>query len=687
VSYTTTTDGSPIFGPDNNMERECGARGPRLWCHLISGRPTHQLFFVLERIMSNSHDHLPISVLLLVVVLVVLVVLLVVLVLRLIVSWMRYEDEDDCSIEETAATSSTNNDNNSNNIAEDKKDQPLLSDHHHQEDDDDDSFASSSSLSWNVFSSLAIFGDSSAALTASFVLLVLAIGVSFWMDQPSTVQSLFQPPLFQPPPTSPTMSLQLQQEEDSSIHNYAKLGPIPMIDPPHIFEINTCHNNDKKGHPELPTSSSLSSSILLAEEMRISFEKDGVIAIRGLLPPELLDRLDAASHDLVVEEIQKKRAKPTAGFITGRKLPRGTQFHTVDIGTIFRESTPFTPTTTTTTSAPVDTETSHHSINNDDNDTKALLQSPFLDVALLSQIPAVAAELLQLDAVAAAATAAASATGSNNTNNITMRLLRDIFLAKDDDEYICGWHVDDHGFWPAVAEAPGVNAWIALDDMPEHGGGGFALAVGSHDAPWNDEAYYVTGAPQYFPTHGFRNAADFFTNRTGSGTCNIQTAAPHLHRRMEETKRVYNVQRGDVIFHTRWLFHRTVAFEPRDAAEVEIEEDEEENKGMKKKAKKNRIYRRLSLRYGPGSSIIPPGFGTELSVLWDKQNGGRTADEVSLQDGPWYPQVWPSVSTDELHQLKDLIRRKLPVAEQRRDAVQKQMRPYRKQAKNRRQPH
>jgi hypothetical protein len=45
-------------------------------------------------------------------------------------------------------------------------------------------------------------------------------------------------------------------------------------------------------------------------------------------------------------------------------------------------------------------------------------------------------------------------------------MLRDIFLAKDSEQFVCGWHVDDTGFWPAVAEAPGVNAWIAVDDMP-----------------------------------------------------------------------------------------------------------------------------------------------------------------------------------------------------------------------------
>ena len=125
-----------------------------------------------------------------------------------------------------------------------------------------------------------------------------------------------------------------------------------------------------------------------------------------------------------------------------------------------------------------------------------------------------------------------------------LRLYRDIFLAKDEEEFICGWHVDDFGFWPATASSPGINAWIALDDMPSAGGGGFALAVGSHEAPWREEAHHVTGATTTFPANGFQSAADMFANRTGSGTCNIKTAAPHLYRRMEATKRIYELKRG-----------------------------------------------------------------------------------------------------------------------------------------------
>merc|ERR1712176_990540 len=57
----------------------------------------------------------------------------------------------------------------------------------------------------------------------------------------------------------------------------------------------------------------------------------------------------------------------------------------------------------------------------------------------------------------------------------TLHLLKDAFLAKGGEKKCCGWHVDDQGFWPTNARSePGVNAWIAIDDMPAKHGGGLA---------------------------------------------------------------------------------------------------------------------------------------------------------------------------------------------------------------------
>jgi hypothetical protein len=56
--------------------------------------------------------------------------------------------------------------------------------------------------------------------------------------------------------------------------------------------------------------------------------------------------------------------------------------------------------------------------------------------------------------------------------------LSDVFLAKEvTKQETCDWHVDDQGFWPesylsTAAEMSkkdqyGINAWIALDEMPK----------------------------------------------------------------------------------------------------------------------------------------------------------------------------------------------------------------------------
>jgi ectoine hydroxylase-related dioxygenase (phytanoyl-CoA dioxygenase family) len=389
---------------------------------------------------------------------------------------------------------------------------------------------------------------------------------------------------------------------------YKQLEPLPAITPPKIFHVDNLLDD------------------VVSEEMYQSFHRDGVIAVRGLLDPALLSALDGATEEIIVEQRkrneERKRTKPK--LLTGRKKPPK-QFFTVNQGTMFLEL-------------------------NDENSTSI---SPFVDVAMMSKIPHIVAGLLDFDCDTCA--------------NRTLRVLRDIFLAKDEEEYVCGWHVDDIGFWPALVEEPGepvgINAWIALDDMPVDGGGGFALAVGSHSASWKEVAYASIGSTHSYPSEGFESSRDILQRRPGNGTCNIQHTAPHLHRRMEETKRIYEIKAGDVIFHTRWLFHRTIPF---DRDKISSRTTNEEN-GM--------VYRRYSIRYGPGTSIIPPGYGTEPSVISDDRNGGRSADHVSQYDSAWYPRAWPSASDFELQQMKVLAKERLPKALEKSEQRKRVIRP------------
>lgn len=243
----------------------------------------------------------------------------------------------------------------------------------------------------------------------------------------------------------------------------------------------------------------------------------------------------------------------------------------------------------------------------------------------------------------------------------------DVFLAKDDDEYICGWHVDDWGFWPATPSSIGINAWIAIDDLPVNDGGGFALAVGSHVAPWRHDAYRATGATPTYPQEGFNSAADMFAKRSGGGTCNLKKVAPKINQLMEDRKRVYDVKRGDVIFHTRWLFHRTVPFH-RDVVENAFRTSGRTHLPL--------LHRRFSIRYVPGTSRLPSGYGMEPSVLWNETNAGQLINDVVANSGPWYPQCWPSPLCTELSELNDLVKNKLPICDERQRERKREMMPY-----------
>mmetsp|Transcript_42444 Transcript_42444/g.77552 ORF Transcript_42444/g.77552 Transcript_42444/m.77552 type:complete len:139 (+) Transcript_42444:3-419(+) len=94
----------------------------------------------------------------------------------------------------------------------------------------------------------------------------------------------------------------------------------------------------------------------------------------------------------------------------------------------------------------------------------------------------------------------------------------------------------------------------------------------------------------------------------------------------------------------------------------------------------NNIFRRYSIRYAPGTAVVPPGYGVELSVLHDYDNANRTLDEIVERSGPWYPKVWPHVlkrkplqssgkssvnesEKEEIEGLSKLVHENMPKAE------------------------
>ena len=251
-------------------------------------------------------------------------------------------------------------------------------------------------------------------------------------------------------------------------------------------------------------------------------------------------------------------------------------------------------------------------------------------MALESKMPQVCAELMELDP---------------KTQNL--RILRDVFLAKEVTQMaVCGWHVDDQGFWPesyistasqsSGKDQHGVNAWIALDDMPAKYEGSMAVAAGSHKAEWRSEGYEAIGQDRTiheYPT-------DVVVEKLKSGkwnTCDgIENNRPDIKAKLDATSEIVDFKRGDIIFASRLLFHRTMPVTP------------EGQEFYAKEGKQSLM--RYSIRYVPGSAILQNEFTAEWSILDNDKNRGRTLDEVSEDKDNtccWYPRVWPPDRQDD----------------------------------------
>jgi len=149
----------------------------------------------------------------------------------------------------------------------------------------------------------------------------------------------------------------------------------------------------------------------------------------------------------------------------------------------------------------------------------------------------------------------------------------DIFLARSvSDTKPCDWHVDDNGFWPESyistasnktgKDQNGINAWVALDDMPAMYQGSMAVSPGSHKASWSPDAFLALG--QNRSEDGGRTRKEIVRAMAENvdkryPTCELYHFAPEIRSQIEDTSRIVDVKRGDIVFATRLLFHRTLA--------------------------------------------------------------------------------------------------------------------------------
>lgn len=339
------------------------------------------------------------------------------------------------------------------------------------------------------------------------------------------------------------------------------------------------------------------------QKVKGTFDTVGVVLIRGLLDDELLDRLEKDSQAIIENSQQQHNSD---------------KFVNVKFGPVF----------------------------SDTSLREAALSSaipPFVAIALLGMEMDQGKDCKREDVAFS-----------------SLHLLKDAFLAKGGEKGCCGWHVDDSGFWPtSAASRPGVNAWVAIDDIPANHGGGLAVSPGSHQAPWRHRAYEAIGSTKMYPDEGLVPGTPAFDKAMKSKvpgsaygkTCNMEGEDPELARVIDGTRKVFDFRKGDVLFHTRWIFHRSMPL-------TKLGEEHFREMGTKP------TFKRYSIRYDYGDSRLLRGLNAEFAAVLNDENKGKALAEVCRDDGPFYPRCWPeSMSANELKEVDRLVAEKFPIAE------------------------
>ena len=362
---------------------------------------------------------------------------------------------------------------------------------------------------------------------------------------------------------------------------------------------------------------------LIIQQIRDTFNKKGYVIIRGLIDDNLLQRLETASEILADRNSQEKR--------------QSKEFVSFQFGPIFSGF--------------------------DQKDEESEVLTAFYDAATSSAIPQFISKIL-LPKDGGKNNKKVESTTTNTAvaeNGRSLRVLKDALLCKGKEAEYCGWHVDDWVFWPTSAKSlPGINAWIALDDIPSKFGGGIAISPGSHLANWRHDAYQAIGSTQIHPDQEGLVLGSKLSKKGVLNTCKMADLAPEIAETMEETKVVFDYQKGDILFHTRWLFHRS---------------DPVNNEGQ---SYYKTALKRYSIRYEFGSTNLQKGTSIEPCILLNPDNSGQSLDEVCEVNGPWYPRcISDSQFIDaEKVALQNLVDEKLPLVDAKRKEVFARIAPY-----------
>lgn len=363
-------------------------------------------------------------------------------------------------------------------------------------------------------------------------------------------------------------------------------------------------------------------------QIKKSYDMFGLVLIQGLLDDNTISRLGQAGD--ILDQQTSSSSK---------------QFSTVKFGPIFLSPPPAAPSSACISDAqhnqPITVATDR-----EDSDVMGV----FREVALQSAIPKfIAKVLLHL----------------NESDGSTLRVLNDVFFAKGKEQGFCGWHVDDLHFWPTSAVGTigssgigggGVNAWIAIDDIPSSQGGGLAVVPKSHISEWRYDAYNIIGSVPVHPEEGFSSAQDLFSTFPAT-TCDLASVSPELSSLMDNEAVIINFTKGDVLLMNRWLWHKSIP--------ASLEQHN-----------KNNPLKRYTIRYDTGSTRLQKGYSTQLSIMYDAENSGKSLDDISQRSGPFFPRAFPDADPTELSQLSDLIENKFPVAEAQRRIQMDEARKY-----------
>jgi hypothetical protein len=185
-----------------------------------------------------------------------------------------------------------------------------------------------------------------------------------------------------------------------------------------------------------------------------------------------------------------------------------------------------------------------------------------------------------------------------------------------------------------------------------------ALSPGSHRAPWRFEAYEAMG--QNRSEDGGSSKTAILARleekrRTGEanlGACQIGISRPDLREEIESRKVIFGIEKGDVIFSTRTLFHRT----------LDVTDSGQEYYRAVGRTSLNRY----SIRYTPGTARLPNGWVAEWSAIMDSHNVGLSLDDIVGHDTSlWYPKVWPSIEQNLDEKLDALAKDTLQSAKNR----------------------